>query len=477
MAFAQLLRNLKWRFQTSRANRARSRRQPIMRQSLVPQLDALEDRTVPSLSVVSSHGDLIITGTPTAVGDDLTLVQHVGNDNYQVIDSFFLDPIDLGTYRVTGDIVVSLDSKDGGFIIELAGDVLPGKITIDVGLFDPDPNSFDPTLVGNGLFGIPVGPAKVTKDVTFIGRSGTDRFDIFAFPDTLEIGGNVRARSAAAPAFEPNFGGPGFGITAAVVVHGNMTVTGFTSVDIESGLNAIVVAGNVDVSVPVAPFVSFGPVFLGDIAGNVSLNGGVGVGTGQVFNVGGNVALNLTHDSVSIETFDITGNLRVSATPNVSARVTMRGAIGGSAFLDLGGSANTFSKVDLIGTISGSMNVTSNSGSVNVNIGTPFNTPSAISGNLNLHLGDGSNSLTIHAGSEIGGNVNYHGGTGADTVRINSRSTFRLVVHSGGGGDTVAFAPNARVAFALIDFGTGPGTKTWVPPSVIDFPLILLHFP
>ena len=35
----------------------------------------------------------------------------------------------------------------------------------------------------------------------------------------------------------------------------------------------------------------------------------------------------------------------------------------------------------------------------------------------------------------------------------------------------------ALVASAVIDFGEGPGAKTWVPPTVIDFPLVLRHYP
>jgi hypothetical protein len=51
-----------------------------------------------------------------------------------------------------------------------------------------------------------------------------------------------------------------------------------------------------------------------------------------------------------------------------------------------------------------------------------------------------------------------------------------LIVNTGGGDDTVAFTPDARVGFALIDFGKKPGTKTWIPPSIIDFRSRALFF-
>jgi hypothetical protein len=128
------------------------------------------------------------------------------------------------------------------------------------------------------------------------------------------------------------------------------------------------------------------------------------------------------------------------------------------------------------------MFVSSQSGSVDIGIGINFGGTGfagVIGGGLNVHLGDGTNSLTIDGadGSSIGGTVVYQGGAGADTLNVSGQNTFRLIAHTGGGNDTVAFARDASVAFALIDFGTGPGTKTWVPPTVIDFPLILLNYP
>lgn len=450
------------------------------RRAVVPRLVVLEDRTVPALSVTTSHGSLIITGTPVTTGDDFTNVQYVGNDNYQVIDAAGFSPVDLGTFHVTRDIRVNLVSKDGAFLIDLGDDTLTGNIAIDVGLGDTDLSTFAPTVLGS----FSAGPGKVTGNVSFIARSGGDYFGIFGgSPYSVEIDGNVRGDSPVTPVFNPDNGPGNFDLFGSplepgtLLVHGNVTANGFGMVQMEG----TTIDGNLKIQERDSPIDSNLHWDNNTIHGNFTFLGAASPSTnvGGFFDsdgitIDGNATITL-RDTAAVVPMDgatIGGNMRVSAGSNVSSSVFM-GNVGGNAIFDLGGSASTSSDLVLNGSVGGSMSVLSNSGAVHITI----SSFGSIDDGLVVLLGNGTNALTIQSGAHIGDSVLYKGGTGADTVTINGQHTFALFVFTGGGDDTVAFAPDARVGFALIDFGKKPGNKHWIPPLVIDFDLVLLNYP
>src|SRR5262245_19400511 len=432
-----------------------------------PSLEALEDRLTPTLSVLSLGSTLSITGTPTAGPAQPMLVQGVGGDNFQVLDG----TADLGTFHAARDLRLDLSSvADGTRVqVDLAGDSLPGSLAVNVGSGNPVVEVLSST--GTGTVG---------GDVLFNGGSGTEDFLLGSRRGgALQVGGNVRAASVPVTVPIEDY----FVIFPRVEVHGNVSTTRLTYTEILSAT----VDGNVSAQAIDTPG-GIGLEVDGTVHGNVTATGGATApgffSFANVGNVDGNVTLDLTDGFVVVNAFgSIGGNLRVSAADGVSTAAFLEGTVGGSAFLDLGGSAGTFSNVELTGTVAGSMSVSSRSGSVDVAIGINIEEGTGfagvIGGGLNVHLGGGANGLTIDGadGSSVGGTVVYVGGTGADAVAISGQNSFRLIVHAGGGNDTVSFAPDARVAFALIDFGPGPGTKTWVPPAVIDFPLVLLNYP
>jgi cytoskeletal protein CcmA (bactofilin family) len=353
----------------------------------------------------------------------------------------------------------------------LAGDTLQGSVLVDLGQGDRDPSTVNSIYVDSST-----GAGKVAKDVAFSGGSGREFFVMFSDPSwygTMEVGGDVTATSVPV-------NGPleDWLQLWGTTVHGNVNTTRITY----TYLNGATIDGNVNAQTIDSPCgMGLSVLATSTIHGNLTATGGATVpgcfssarirGT-----VDGNVRLNLTDGDVRVSTSGtIGGNFRISAAETVITRVGMTGTIDGSAFLDLGGSPDTSSVVDLRGSIGGDLNVTSNSGSFSMNVGVP----ATIGGNLNVHLGDGQNYLAFYgsAGSSLGGILNYHGGRGADTIEINGQNDFRMVVHTGGGDDTVAFAPDARVGAALIDFGTEPGTKTFIPPDLVDFALQLLNYP
>jgi hypothetical protein len=437
-----------------------------------PSLELLEDRRVPALSVLSTGSTLAITGTPEAGSFQTLLVQDVGGDNFHVLDG----ATDLGTFHAARDLRLDLDSVADFAVVEvdLAGDTLPGSVLVNIGSGNPFVQVTNST--GNGTVG---------RDVLFSGGSGTEAFAITAGPGaTLQLGGNVQATGipVTTPIEDQFF------LAAGVEVHGDVSTTRVTYTTIEGTVDGNLSALTIDKPCGMGFSVS------GTVHGNLTATGGatnpgcfsLAVLLGAT--VDGDVTLHLTSGFELVEsTASVGGNLRISAADSVSTNVFLAGTVDGSAFLDLGGSADTFSTLrfggfgGFGGTVHGSMNVSSQSGLVNLFIGYKLfrPRPGVIDGDLNVHLGDGTNNLMIDGalGSKIGGTVDYHGGAGANTVSITGQNDFRLLVHTGGGDDTVAFAPDARVAFALIDFGKGPGTKTWIPPTVIDFRLILLNYP
>ncbi len=252
-------------------------------------------------------------------------------------------------------------------------------------------------------------------------------------------------------------------------------------------------------------FAGFGPSTIGgnltlhrNGGGYVSMQGTAITGSASLDVLGGSpTTFNGVDDSAQVG-----GDLKVHM--DQGGFLSMQYAsVGGSARVDLGqatGLTNGFSLWD--STVGGSLNVSSDA-SLYFGLGGDDFLPSSIggdatvrsgdgddnlsiggivtiAGDLSLHLGGGNNNLGIDGtfgAPTVGGAVRVWSGAGADTINIAGSNTFRLIAHTGGGDDTVAFAPDARVASALIDFGDQPGNKSWVPPTVIDFPLVLKNYP
>jgi hypothetical protein len=161
----------------------------------------------PALTVLAAHGDLTLTGTPTAT--TVLEVQNVGGNNYQVTDG----STDLGTYQVTHDIRLRLDSIDNDVLVDLAGSTLPGSVLIDIGSGDRDPSTLNSVKLTSSSAG-----GKVLGDVTFNGGSGEEGW---ALGGALEVSGKVRATSVPVTAAIED----SFLEDKGVTVHGSLTTT------------------------------------------------------------------------------------------------------------------------------------------------------------------------------------------------------------------------------------------------------------
>jgi hypothetical protein len=462
------------------------RRRPLW----CPDLMVLEDRCTPSIAAALSHGSLIVSGTSDAGPAEAVTVRHVGADRYQVLDG----TDDRGTFRVTRDLRVQLDSAAAGQVVrvDLAGDTLTGDLT---------------ARVGSGRVVVEVtnsaaAAARVNGNVKFTGGAGDQTFLLTpiyspgasepAASGTIEVRGDVRADSAS---------GAGAGrdrleLGPNTTVREDVTARGVATVQVEGS-----VGGNVTSDAADTPG---GAYFLieGPVGGNVRAVAGSAPNDGFGFSgflldgaVGGNTSFHLTRGNADVTVAGpIGGNFTYAGAEGTSSGMFLIGdtAIGGSAVISYGGGEGTVNAVEAWEVdVEGSFVVINRGGGLtDVWLGIRYHTDPetgqpvprlpSIGGGLVIALtGAGAENyvtLDLAPGSAPVG-VFYAGGSGADYVMINGQNSYRAVVLTGGGNDTVEFAPDARVGAALIDFGTLPGEKVFVPPDTVDFPLVVRNYP
>ncbi len=484
----------------------------MRRPSFVPQFARLEDRVVPALAVAYNGESLALTGTPAVSGypfdedffdfnySKIVQVKHVSDHNYKVTDG----TLNLGTYHVTGNISVKLPKFDTYVQIDVAGDALPGNVSVDLGAGDTDPSTDSGAQVINSA-----GPGGVLGNVSFKNGAGTEGFAVLGRYEydedfnvvashPIDIGGNVTVAGKAVATPVEDF----FTLDNGTI-HGNLSTSRITYTQSFGEVLGDVTANGVDSPGGVGNFIG------GRVHGNVSIAGGATApgyfsytylvgqvdGDATVKALGGSFAASMEGD--------LGGNFKFSAGPTASSSVGIYGSVGGNAKIDLGGSSKSSANFFVGGfvggfigdftyeggpaaEIGGSLTVTSTAGTNTVTVGSAskgsfgdtsyeFDYAAAIAGSVKIDLGNGTNSFSVTSlpQSEIGGKVTYQGGSGKDVVTINGQADYALAVNTGGGDDTVAFGTDARVGSAVIDFGKLPGVKVWTPPAVIDFPLKL----
>jgi hypothetical protein len=199
--------------------------------------------------------------------------------------------------------------------------------------------------------------------------------------------------------------------------------------------------------------------------------------------VGGSVNVQLTTGAATVTNRGAIGrSFTLNASDRVSAAVDLQGPIGGSALVNLGGSATTSSRLTLATSLRGSAYVFSRSGQVDVTIGRDPGDgsllPVTIGDNLLVNLGGGTNHFIFNGtvGGRGNGTFIYQGGRGSDDVEVLGVVARNVRIFTGGGDDRVAMTGTVRGYQAVIDFG-GPGRKTWVPPVVVQLALVLVNYP
>lgn len=439
-----------------------------------PTLECLEGRLAPAVNVALTGGSLLITGVPAAGPTEALQVQGLGEDLYQVLDG----TIDHGTYRVSGDIRLRLDSVNNDVFIDLAGDTLPGSLLVDLGRGDRDLASFNAVYLTNTW-----GVGRVARDVSLSGGSGGEYFNIFGIPEFdafLEIGGNVQVSSA--PVVTPYE--DTFRLDPGVTIEGSVTSFRLT----HTLISGATILGNLTVDAGTTP-TGLDLLMDGTVRGAVGVTGGA---TSPAFSssvlltgsVAGSVNVQLTTGAATVTHLGTIGrSFMLNASDRVSAAVELRGPIAGSALVNLGGSATTTSRLTLATSLGGSAHISSRSGQVDVTIGHDPGDgslhPVTLGDNLVVNLGGGSNHFTFNGivGVRGNGNFSYLGGRGSDIVEIAGVRARNIRISTGGGDDTVQFTGFARGSRAVIDFGPGAGARTWVPPVIIELAITLVNYP
>jgi hypothetical protein len=471
-----------------------------------PQLSTLEAREVPAVNLFYTGASLTLTGTPQATDAEVLRVKNVGGDDYQVTDG----TLNLGTYRVTTDINIKLTKFDNFIAVDVGGDTLGGNVLIDVGAGDTNPATLNRVFVASGVAG-----GKVAGVVNFRNGSGVESFNVSG---VLQVGKDVRAIGPAvtSPKLEDKLT-----IETRAVVHGDVRSDRITYTRIFGTVDGDVIAyatgspGGMGLDVT------------GTIHGDLIASGGATApkeADGTYYysyadlggTIGGDAVLRLTSGRANIRTATggkIGGHLLYTAADGVDTTFTLNygssvgkslrytagnggtnfleltNRVEGDAFFHLGGPATGYSGLILDGSVGKSVTVTGGAKRVDVyargfNWGIPFvNQPTwkSIGGDLTVKLGNGANTLELggknsdyngeFGANPIGGKLTYTGGTGADTVRFDGQSTFQAKLDLGAGTDTVAFTPMAAVGGLDVDFGGD--LDTWVPPTLITFPVKL----
>jgi hypothetical protein len=429
------------------------------------------------MTLVYSGGNLTLSGVPNApaTGPNSALaVTRTSGTNYQVTDG----TTNLGTYAVTGNVNLSLTRDNTNININLAGGLLPGNLTIDLGLGDTDLTTTNPVSVFGG------GASRVGGTVTVKNGSGVEVINIggtqsplIASPVTIGGGVTTTLRNRNDLFGDTLFIGPGSTVNGLV----NATQTDnvnvlFDPISTLSGrVGGGIIANNSGSSTALSVIadgtVNNGITMVG--SSNASFGDEFRTGTFGTGTVNGNVTLSLAGglNFVNVLTGSaLSGNLTVTGDTGSTTTATLSGTVNGSVGMTLGNGDNS---VSLSGAVGGNLSVYAGNGADTVSI------TGSIGGNVSANLNNGANVLGLN-GAISGARVDYTGGSGADSVSVSGTNSFAMNLNLGAGADTVSFANNATtVGSATIDFGVDFDTDVLDLPVgyVFTYPMVLRNYP
>jgi hypothetical protein len=369
------------------------------------QLERLEDRLAPALSLFYQAGNLTIRGVPTGqldvtrVGALPTLFRVTDNSKF------------LGTFNVAGDLTLQLAHRPADIKIDLNAGRIGRNLLIQLGNgytgpFAPDNNSvdvFDSAGAGAGRVGGSVTVLRGnTRETVNVGALRTAPFTVVPLP--IRVGNDVTfaARPSAGPL--PAIGDT-LNIDAGTLVGRNVTAALVNNVAVGRqgvGLAVTRVGG----SVTVAGGNDNSPV-------SAVLSGEVGRG---VSFTGTNSDDNFTLQETDIGAGGIVGG-------NVTANLLGAGALGNTATLGAGQ------------TVGGNAAILSTGDALDL-----FMLGGQVAGNLTVQMGNGENALMIDPVDplDVGGSMTFHGGNGKNHFGNSITGAFNPTV----GGDLRFFLGN-----------------------------------
>jgi molybdopterin-binding protein len=434
-------------------------------------VERLEDRSLPSVSLAFSGGNLTLTGDNT--GNNLAVTQ--SGSAYKVTNN----GTSLGSYALTGNLSVTMGNGNDTVALNLTTG-LPGGLTVNLG------NGND-TLGTAGST-----PGAVVRGNAVINTGlGNDTVALI----NLSFGGQVTTINGSAG------GGLDFLDTRNNTFAGTLSVTNFWIVSLgdlpPSGPTRIggnLVVNNSQKNTDSAGGNTLNVGFADQVNGSVTYLGGPGIDQADVFGslttpaqVGGNFTM---ADPGGANTMGI----------GLGASSGFAGAvIGGSVSFSSGAGADRFF-LDSVSTVGGSVSAYLGDGANQALLGTDGTY--TVGGNLWITGGNGADTVTLAAGSSINGNVdlnlgngnnvaavnstvsgarlNFTSGSGADSVTLSGTNGYALNMNMGAGADTVTFADTATsFGSATIDFGVDADTDVLNLPAgyVFTYPFTLRNYP
>jgi hypothetical protein len=408
-------------------------------------LEALEDRWVPATVRLISGSLFVSNPLITAGSSSLTLTQKAAN-SWQVVDG----SATLGTYSGVGNLFIFGGNAKTTETVNLNTFTYGGNLFVNNG------NGNDTVALSNGAGGNLLG------NVTVLNGFGNDSVGInSATANAMTIGGNVLVTDRSG---NDSFTfGNGGGVTT---LGGNLTLSGIANIQLDQGKNDVV-GGTVNVS----PGTNLGghlSLEQGLISGSevLTVGGNFNIASGPLsadvflrgMNLGGNLNLQLGNGVGPDPAFGQPGNFfGLSSSPST---VTV---INGDLNYTSGSGADT---LDLgSGVVNGNMGINVGNGNVNISLET-FTAQTIIGGNLTINAGNGNDLIGPLAGdggnqAKIGGNADFNLGSGRDTVSFDAGGSLggTLNMHSGNGNDSLTLAA-AQVYNVNVTFGNADDTFT-----------------
>ena len=354
------------------------------RRRLFLDLERLEDRTCPSLTIQQTPSLLLISGTPTVASAPLSITGSPNSDTFSITEG----TTNLGTFQVGGSLQVNLASRPNDLNLNLNGGYIPNNVTLSLGAGYIGASTF---LAGVNIYSATPGGA-IRGSLSILGGNGQENLYLGGI-STIMTPGVTRSPVA---------------VLGSVTAATNENVNGFGNLlDILSGtrVGANVQTTNVDT------------VEVGEIT-----NQAVSPAT-----IGGNLSAgdSGSHHSMDV---DITGVVNGTVSVNASGftpgfneftleqqAAGVGGVIGNTLSVSLGNSAggNAFS-FTAGSTVSGNTTLTNGSAATGASA-TTIDLEGTFNGSVSLNLGIGDNLVTSDTGV-VGGNLSITGGNGAETI-------------------------------------------------------------
>lgn len=382
-----------------------------------PSLTAFESRLTPAVNLIYTGSHLTVIGDEA---DNTITLQTTAAGDVNVNTG-----VNLGTYRVTGNVTVR--GNNGADVVTVDLDTnaqpLPGNLRVDLGLGDD-------ALVVDG--------SNIAGDLRAVGGTGDDGL-ILGGAAALAVGGslfwNGNSGLNSVVATDLDVAGGVVLTNAETVLWTDSTAAGYFVVN-----NALATA-----------------------AGFLSMSGAVEIGGNFTYIGSGNAESLFLDGALNSEVVLSLGNgdnsMDLAATTVVGGSLTYLGGNGidsltpapgaqvfGNMNLNTGHGDNVYT-MNTAFIVAGDLTVNGGNGNDEI---TGFD--GEVFGRFVFNAGHGTNTLELFTGF-IAGDVTYNGGSGVDEVVVAMELPGHLRVFLGAGSDTFTWDLSGRAGSAYIDFG------------------------